>query len=157
VAREITRRTGLGAYKQDEFSRTTIGYYIENTGIPINFGISVFLGFLVGTAIVGQTFYNFTADNIRHFGALKAMGAGNLRLLGMILLQAAIVGVQGYGLGVLLASWFGMRTAGTELAFKLTWVHLVITAVAVLLISMLSAIFSLVKVMRTEPAIVFKG
>ena len=30
---------------------------------------------LVGTAIAGQTFYNFTLENLKQFGALKAMGA----------------------------------------------------------------------------------
>ena len=58
------------------------------------------LGFIVGTAIAGQTFYNFTLDNLRHFGALKAMGASDGMLLKMILLQAAMVGMIGYGLGV---------------------------------------------------------
>ena len=52
-------------------------YFMKYTGIPINFGIAVALGFIVGTAIAGQTFYSFTLENLRHFGALKAMGAGN--------------------------------------------------------------------------------
>ena len=66
----------------------TIKYYLIYTGIPINFGITALLGFLVGTAIAGQTFYNFTLENIKQFGALKAMGMTNLRIVGMILLQA---------------------------------------------------------------------
>ena len=82
-------------------------YYMVYTGIPINFGITAFLGFLVGTAIAGQTFYNFTLENLRQFGCLKAMGATNLRIVSMILLQALIVGLLGYGLGVGLASVFG--------------------------------------------------
>ena len=47
---------------------------MKNTGIPINFGLSVILGFMVGAAIAGMMFYNFTHDNIMQFGALKAMG-----------------------------------------------------------------------------------
>ena len=47
----------------------TIKYYIKYTGIPINFGITTVLGFLVGTAIAGQTFYNFTIENLKQFGA----------------------------------------------------------------------------------------
>ena len=35
-------------------------YVIKQTGIAVNFGISVLLGFVIGTAIAGQTFYNFT-------------------------------------------------------------------------------------------------
>ena len=107
VADQIRASTGLGAATSAQFMRKTIMYYMVYTGIPINFGITAFLGFLVGTAIAGQTFYNFTLENLRQFGALKAMGATNLRIVSMILLQALIVGLLGYGLGVGLASVFG--------------------------------------------------
>jgi putative ABC transport system permease protein len=60
LATRITRVTGLAAYPQETFKRMTVDYFMENTGIPINFGIAVALGFIVGTAIAGQTFYNFT-------------------------------------------------------------------------------------------------
>src|SRR4029079_5860466 len=95
----IRAATRLEAYTRDQFSCATIVYFMKYTGIPINFGIAVALGFLVGTAIAGQTFYNFTLDNLRHFGALKAMGASNTRLLSMIVLQSLVVGVLGYRLG----------------------------------------------------------
>ena len=65
------------------------------------------MGFIVGTAIAGQTFYLFTLENLKQFGALKAMGVSNCRLMRMILLQARVVGVIGYGLGVGLAALFG--------------------------------------------------
>jgi ABC-type antimicrobial peptide transport system permease subunit len=119
VARRIGAATGLGALTAEGFMRKTIMYYMVYTGIPINFGITAFLGFLVGTAIAGQTFYNFTLENLRQFGALKAMGATNLRIVGMILLQALVVGLLGYGLGVGLASVFGWLTQSptSDLAF----------------------------------------
>jgi putative ABC transport system permease protein len=66
---------------------------MKYTGIPINFGMSVVLGFIIGTAIAGQTFFNFTLDNLRYFETLKAMGAGNGPLLHRIILQALMVGV----------------------------------------------------------------
>ena len=111
--------TGLSALHPRWVRQQNLHYFMKNTGIPINFGISVALGFLVGTAIAGQTFYSFTLDNIRHFGALKAMGAGNGVLLRMILLQAFLTGLIGYGLGVGLATFFGYLTKKTELAFQL--------------------------------------
>ncbi|MFO0765198.1 MAG: ABC transporter permease [Nitrospiraceae bacterium] len=58
------------------------------------------LGFIVGMAIAGQTFYLFTVENLRQFGALKAMGTSTATLARMILLQALTVGITGYGLGV---------------------------------------------------------
>ena len=99
----------------------TIKYYLIYTGIPINFGITVFLGFLVGTAIAGQTFYNFTIENLKQFGALKAMGASNLRIVAMILLQAAVVGVLGYGIGVGLSTLFGWKTLGLAGGSRASW------------------------------------
>ena len=153
----ITKVTGLAAYTRQAFKEKTFTYFMKYTGIPINFGIAVVLGFIVGTAIAGQTFYSFTLENLRHFGALKAMGAGNGMLLKMILLQAVLVGTIGYGLGVGLASLFGKLTSGSELAFYLSWELLVFTAAAVMLICVFSAFLSIRKVMTLEPAIVFKG
>ena len=152
----ITAATGLGAYTQQGFIDKTWNYFFHNTGIPINFGISVALGFVVGTAIAGQTFYSFTLENLRQFGALKAMGAANRMLLQMILLQSVLVGVIGYGLGVGIACVFGYLTRNSELAFKLPWQLMVFTGGAVVLICVGSALFSIHKVMRLEPAIVFK-
>lgn len=157
LAAKITRETGLAAFTSREFSWKTVTYFMKYTGIPINFGIAVVLGFLVGTAIAGQTFYNFTHDNIKQFGALKAMGASNWRLLRMILLQSVMVGLIGYGLGVGMASMFGQLSGKTELAFRLLWQTLAISGAAVTLICVLSALVSIIKVMRLEPAIVFKG
>jgi len=157
LCEKITRETGLAAYTRDGFVNKTYTYFMKYTGIPINFGISVTLGFIVGTAIAGQTFYNFTLENIKHFGALKAMGAGNFLLLRMILLQAFVTGIVGYGLGVGLATVFGALTKNSELAFKLPGWLLGFSAIAVLLICIGSALLSIHKVMRLEPAIVFKG
>jgi putative ABC transport system permease protein len=157
VCDRITAATGLAAYTKSGFKKLTVQYFMKNTGIPINFGIAIVLGFIVGTAIAGQTFYNFTLDNLRHFGALKAMGTSNGTLLRMILIQAVTVGTIGYGVGVGLASAFGFATRNSELSFLLPWWLLVFSAGAVTLICVASSLVSMRKVMRLEPAIVFKG
>ena len=157
VAKRITALTGLKALTNDQFSKETVTYFLKNTGIPINFGIAVILGFFIGTAIAGQTFYGFTVDNIRYFGTLKAMGASNFLLLRMILLQAIIVGFIGYGAGTGVASLFYYLSKNSELAFRLPWQVLAITGFAVTLTCMISAMLSMLKVIFLEPAIVFKG
>jgi putative ABC transport system permease protein len=156
VARRIKSETGLLASTADDFMWKTIEYYLIYTGIPINFGITAFLGFLVGTAIAGQTFYNFTLENIKQFGALKAMGMTNVQIVLMILLQATVVGLLGYGMGVGLAALFGWKAAGTELAFFTPWLLLPITGGAIVLICILSSLLSVQRVIRLEPAIVFR-
>ena len=133
-------------------------YYIEKTAMPINFGITVLLGFMVGTAIVGQTFYLFTVENIRQFGTLKALGVTNFTLTRMIILQALVVGSLGYCLGVGAASAFGYLTeSAAKLAFFMPWQVPVLTAAAVMLIIVLTSLFSLRRVLTVDPATVFQG
>lgn len=158
VSEQISQQTRLKALTRDEFAWMTIWYYLRRTGIPINFGTTVLLGFFVGIAIAGQTFYLFTIENLRQFGALKAMGVTNLRLIGMILFQGLFVGVVGYGFGIGLAAAFGVLAEGSDrLSFFMPWQVMVGTGVAVLLIVGLSSIFSLRKVLVLEPAQVFRA
>lgn len=157
LCQRITTETGLAAYTQRQFQDLTYDYFMKNTGIPINFGIGVALGFIVGTAIAGLLFYNFTQDNLRYFGTLKAMGAPDRTILRMILVQALMVGAIGWGMGVGLASAQGLFLGGTELSFLLPWQLLLVSACAVLLICAGSAVISIIKVMRLEPAVVFRS
>ncbi len=157
LTRRIRENTGLAAYTRQEFMDLTYKYFLKNTGIPINFGISVTLGFIVGSAIAGQTFYNFTLENLRQFGVLKAMGTSNWVLLRMILLQAVLVGSIGYGIGVGLTALFGYSMRNTILAFKFPWQLLIFSGAGVSLICVLAAVISILKVIRLEPAVVFKG
>jgi putative ABC transport system permease protein len=157
VVTRIAGQTGLRSRTSQEFIWDTFNYYLKYTGIPINFGITVLLGFLVGTAIAGQTFYNFTLENIKQFGALKAMGTTNSRIVAMILLQAAVVGLLGYGIGVGVAAYFGYTSQGGELAYFTPWQLLPITFAAVIVICVLSSILSVRRVIVLEPAVVFRG
>ena len=159
VARQISQRTGLLALTQQGFFWNTIRYMLSSTGIPVNFGITIALGFIVGVAVAGQTFYLFTLENLKHFGSLKAMGVGNLRLVGMILLQALSIGCTGFGLGIGMTALFFDRTSHiTHLAgLHMYWQAMAGVGVAVLLIVMLASLLSIRRVLVLEPAIVFRG
>ena len=159
VARNIRTKTGLGALSAEDFARQTIRFFLTNTGIVINFGITSLLGLFVGTAIAGQTFYLFTVDNLKQFGALKAMGATNARIVGMILLQAAVVGLIGYGLGVGVSTFVADRASagGGEVEFFVWWPLLPITAAVVVFICVFSSLLCIRRVMVLEPAVVFRG
>jgi putative ABC transport system permease protein len=61
-------------------------------------------------------------------------------------------------LGVGLASAWGALLSGrTQIAFYLPWQLLLITAVAVLFICLSAAALSIRKVMKLEPAVVFRS
>jgi putative ABC transport system permease protein len=153
----ITARTGLRARTTDEFMWDCIWYYMANTAIPVNFGITIGVAILVGTVVAGQTFYLFTFENLKQFGALKAMGVTDRRLIAMVLLQALTAGGLGFALGTGLAAMF-FEMAGRELAMRginLPWESVGVTAVAILLVVAVSSLLSIRRVLVLEPASVF--
>jgi putative ABC transport system permease protein len=160
VARRIHAETGLQALTADEFSAMTVNYYMSRTGIPVNFGITMLLGFIIGAAIAGQTFYLFTLDNLKQFGALKAMGVTNWTIVGMVLVQALVVGVLGYSIGIGMASIaeevLAATVKGIPLASYMAWQLPLLSATAASLIVVASAMLSLRRVLRLEPASVFR-
>jgi len=159
VCRRIERQTGRMALTQRQFFWKTIRYFLGSTGIPVNFGITIFLGFFVGVAVAGQTFYLFTVENLRHFGSLKAMGLSNVRIVGMILLQGMVVGAIGFALGVGMTALYFMATnQRTQLAgLNMIWQVMAGSGAAVGVIIVLASLVSIRKVLVLEPAVVFRG
>jgi len=159
VAAAITRQTGLRARTATEFAGDGIDYIIERTGIPINFGITVALGFVVGIAIVGLTFSLFIRDNIRQFGALKAIGVSNATIRRMVAAQAGLTGLVGYGLGIGMAAAFiaiGGATSPDFKGFFMPWQVPVIAAVTVATMMLMTGMLSLRTVLKADPAEVFR-
>lgn len=159
AAGRIRQQTGLKAVTGDAFGWETIWYYIRNTGIPINFGITVAIALVVGTVVAGQTFYLFTLENLKQFGALKAIGVTNLRIMGMILLQSMVVGVIGYCLGIAMtAAFFAATQSNLDLrGFRMLPEVMVGTGIAVFCIVLLASFVSIRRVAVLEPAVVFRG
>lgn len=165
AAADIRRETGLRAYvnrrfgsDDQDFSTSTIWWYVKNTGIPISFGTTVIIGFIVGVSIACQTFYAFVLDNIKHLGALKAMGMGNLRLSALLVLQSATVGCIGFGLGLLGISVVGaMAIEAEQPPFYMPWQIPVGSFFVIQMICMLAAFIGIVRLSRHEPAQVFRA
>ena len=76
----------------------------------------------------------------------------------MILLQAGLVGLMGYGIGLGMTALFFEGTKDmTHLAgFFMPWQIVAITGVAVVLIVLLASLLSLRRVLVLEPAVVFR-
>lgn len=157
LQRRIERETALSVFTPDEFSWKTLDYWMKQTGIPINFGIAIVLGFFVGVAIAGQMFYNFTLDNLKYFGAMKAMGATTPRLLGLVALQGAVAGVLGLGLGLGTTAIVGLTIPPEKLAFKMTWHIPIIATGAIIFIVVASSLVSMRRVVKLDPSEVFQG
>jgi putative ABC transport system permease protein len=159
VCKGIEAATGLRARSTAEFSLDSFLFYLRNTGIPVNFGITVIIALVVGTVIPGQTFYIFTVENLKQFGALKAIGVTNRRIVGMILLQALVVGGTGYALGMGITAAFFARTMNylPTRGIIFPWQVMAAVGVVVLLVVGLASLISVRRVLVLEPAIVFRG
>jgi putative ABC transport system permease protein len=159
VNHRIQTQTGLLARTTDEFRWDCIRYYLKNTGIPVNFGITITIALIVGTVVAGQTFYLFTLENLKQFGALKAIGVTNWRLTRMVLLQAVTVGAIGFSIGTGMAALFfeiTLRKIATR-GLVLMWQCVGLTAGCILLVIIIASLLSIRRVVVLEPAEVFRG
>lgn len=157
VQQAINRLPAVAALTKPELREKSVRYILKNTGIGINFGITVTLGLIVGLVIAAATFYQFTNENLRYFAVLKAMGAGRGTLLRMIGLQAILVGLIGYGIGLGGASAFSLlgRKPGSELSTFFPWQLMLAAFLAMILCVLLGSLLSLRKVLRVDPAQIF--
>ena len=116
------------------------------------------MALVVGTVVAGQTFYLFTVENLKQFGTLKAMGATNPRLVGMILLQAASVAALGFALGTGMAATF-FEIFRHQLATRgivLLWECAGLTGACILFVAVVASVLSIRRVLVLEPAEVFR-
>ena len=102
VQREIQQRVrDVDVVTNRQFSRMTQVYWMFTTGAGVAVLLAAVLGLVVGFVVVAQTIYATTMDHIREYGTLKAMGAPNGYVYKVIMKQAAISAVIGYGLGMI--------------------------------------------------------
>jgi putative ABC transport system permease protein len=160
IAHDISAQTGLKALSSEAFASLTQGYYMINTAIPVNFGVVILLGVLVGVAVVGLTFHMFVFENIQHYATLKAIGITDRLLLVMVLVQASVVGGAGYGIGIGAAAAFFKFAATSIIEFRglyLSWWIPLLSLATILVIVAASILVSLRRVMRADPAAVFRN
>jgi putative ABC transport system permease protein len=155
LASRIRDATGLEALATDQFVARTRDYVLRQTGILVNFGITIALGFVIGTLVAAQTLYAFVLEHQRYFAALKAMGVPNSGIARMIVVQVLVVGSVGFGIGAGAAALSGFAFGGGGLAFQMTWTTLLLGLVAIVTSCVFSGLLGARRVMRLEPASVF--
>lgn len=159
LARRIEAQTGLKARTRAQFAGAGVDFIVTNTGIPASFGIAIALGVVVAIVITALTLAMFIAENLKSFGALKAIGVTNGQILGMVLAQAGLVGFIGFGLGIGGTATFlaGAASNPNLDGFMLHWQVIAGAAVLVAVIVTGSALLSVRRVLQMDPAIVFRG
>ncbi|HEY7535567.1 MAG TPA: FtsX-like permease family protein, partial [Thermodesulfobacteriota bacterium] len=150
------KMTGVDVYTKEQFSKKTRLYWSLQTGIGIGIGITVFLGFIVGTIIVGQTIYSSTMEHIREFGTLKAIGATNIDIYKIIFEQALINACLGYALGFIVTLLTKNLYDRLRVNLMLTPGLLIAMFFITLFMCLISSFISIRKAAKVDPVIVFK-
>jgi putative ABC transport system permease protein len=164
AAAQIEKQTGLKAYVNRDFSfdapndfnTKTVFWFVKNTSIPISFGTTVVVGLIVGIAISCQTFYAFVLDNLKHLGALKAMGMSNFRLSMMLITQSVTVGIVGFGIGLLATAGFTFSALENGAPFFMPTIIPFAVFAAIQLICLFAATLGIIRLSLYEPAAVFR-
>src|SRR5262249_51006633 len=143
-------------YTQEAFIFKTIMYWTMQSGIGIAFFLTAVLGLAVGGAIVGQTIYASTIEHLKEFGTLKAMGARNGELSTIIMGEASLSAVLGYGCGAAILSLAKESLEAMGMPLYLHGDVFIALFVAILATCVVSAYISVRRVRTVDPLLVFK-
>jgi putative ABC transport system permease protein len=157
VRDRINALPNLAAYTTPEMSARTRDYWSSRTGVGAGFFTTAVLGIIVGFVVVGQILYSGTLQYLREYGTLKAMGGRNSLVVRVIAYQALISGLIGFVLGGGLAFAGRAALAKANLTVALSPQLFAATAVITVAMCAFAALLSIVKVLRLDPASVFKG
>lgn len=158
VRRAISERVkDVTVFTTKDFGWRTQHYWTFTTGAGVAILLGAVLGLVVGFVVVAQTIYATTIDHLKEFGTLKAMGAPNSYVYKVILTQAAIAAVLGYGLGLIISIVVVVYAQPAGAPILLNWWIVLATFLTTLAMCGGAAVISIQKVTRLDPAMVFKG
>jgi len=145
---EVLTRAGFIAREQR--------YWAGNTPIGYVFTIGVIIGLAVGAVIVYLVLFVNVAERLPEYATLKAVGFTDGALFGVVLQQAIILAVLGFGVGTVLSrALYAAAADATHLPMILTPATGVLVFALTLLMCSVSGAAALRKVQAADPAEVF--
>jgi putative ABC transport system permease protein len=133
-----------------------INLMVKVFAIPLQ--MMTVIAFAVGTAILGMIIYTATVERMREYGVLKAVGAKNRQLYGLVIQQGLVTALFGIILGIGLA-WIvaqGVMNAFPKFLVVLQPGSTLLTAIVGLLMGLLAAVLPARYVGSLDPARVFR-
>jgi putative ABC transport system permease protein len=140
------------AWTREDLSKANESALMGEQIIGIFLGFSLFLGLLIGVGITSQTLRGAILASIKEFASLRALGVSMGSLSRIVLELALWVGVAGLLATALFT--FGVYLLGNSLGmpmgFPMPWI--ITVTVLLLVISVLSGLFSLGVLKKSQPA-----
>ena len=131
-------------------------YWNRATPIGYVFAFGAIMGFVVGAIIVYQILFADVSEHLHEYATLRAMGYPNRFVAGIVLQQAAILGVLGYLPGLALSHFLYQRAAAaTFLPLHVTFERAATVFVLTLGMCAISGLLAVRKVRKLDPAEVF--
>lgn len=133
-----------------------INLMVKVFAIPLQ--VMTAIAFAVGTAILGMIIYTATVERVREYGVLKAVGAKNRHLYGLVIQQGLVTALFGIIVGIGLA-WVmaqGVMNVFPKFLVVLQPGSILLTALVGLLMGLLAAVLPARYVGSLDPARVFR-
>jgi putative ABC transport system permease protein len=157
VVRTLRQIRDVDVFRSEAYSWKTRLYWTLETGIGVGFGLTALMAIVVGMVIVSQTVYTATVEHLRDFGTLKAIGATNTQVYGIIVKQALINAALGYvaGLAITLATTRFIELTGLTVVIPAELMAAVFVLTVMMCLS--ASIISVRKALNVDPLVVFRA
>jgi putative ABC transport system permease protein len=138
-----------------EFRERSRQFWLFGTGAGAALFAGALLGVIVGTVIVAQTLYSSTKDHLNEFATLRAIGSSRNYIYKVIICQALLSAIIGFGLAYLIGLLVVHMTASGALPIVITPGLTVGLFALTVVMCVVSAVAAIMKVTRIDPAMVF--
>jgi putative ABC transport system permease protein len=137
-----------------EFRDRSRTFWLFGTGAGAALFAGAVLGLIVGTVIVAQTLYSSTKDHLSEFATLRAIGSSGRYIYTVIIWQALLSAVLGFGGAAAISSIVVGITADSALAVVVTPAMTFALFLLTGMMCVASAVAAIVQVMRIDPTTV---
>ncbi|WP_322996629.1 ABC transporter permease [Castellaniella sp.] len=147
VAEPVRRWLRLTVYDRAQMDDIVVRKMIAGSARQI--GLFLIILAIVSAAIIAFIIYTLTMDKIREIAVLKLLGTRNRTIAGMILQQALVLGLIGFAVGKISATW------SAPIFPKFVWLVPADTGVglaAILAICVLSSLVAIRVALKVDPA-----
>ncbi len=145
----------VSVYTKAQFLKLNLDYWLFGTGAGVALLGGALLGLVIGTVIVAQTLYSSTKDHLTEFATLRALGSSSSYIHKVILVQAIVSAVIGFAIGIAVSLVVAQFSEVTPMPIVLTPLLAVLLLGATVAMCAISAIASIFKVTKIDPAMVF--
>ena len=138
-----------------EFSSRSRSFWLFGTGAGAALFAGALLAMVVGSVVVAQTLYASTKEHLYEFATLRAIGSSGNYLHTVIIAQALLSAVAGFAIAVVIGLFVVRLTSNSALPVLMPPTLTVVLFLLTVLMCIISALSSIFKVMRMDPAMVF--